>query len=155
MSNIKVIDRDTSDNEYMHKDFHGAFCYAIKYLEENYGLDDIEKYLQQVARTYFAPLTEKLKKDGLKALEDHWQDIFTREKGEFDISYEGDTLVLNVSKCPAICHLVEKNMLFTDNHCLTTVVVNKTICQDAGYDCSCEYEPGKGKCVQKFWKEQK
>ena len=147
----KVIDRKASDNEYMHKDFHGALCYAIKYLDDNYGQDAIEEYLQQVAETYFSPLTEKLKAQGLKVLEDHWRDIFTSESGEFDISYEDDTLVLEVSKCPAISYLKKNNMLYTDKYCLTTEVVNKTICQEAGYDCSCEYEPGQGKCVQKFW----
>ena len=152
---IKVIDCKASDNEYMHKDFHGALCYAIKYLEDNYGLDSVEEYLQQVAKTYFSPLTEKLKSEGMQALEDHWRDIFTSESGEFNISYKDDVLVLEVTKCPAIAHLKEKNMLYTDRHCLTTVIVNKTICQDAGYNCSCEYEPGKGKCIQKFWKEQK
>ena len=151
---IKVIDRKASDNEYMHKDFHGALCYAIKYLEDNYGLGSVEQYLQQVARTYFSPLTEKLKIQGLKVLEDHWRDIFTREDGKFNINYQGDVLVLEVEKCPAILYLKEKNMLYTDRHCLTTVVVNKTICQEAGYDCRCESETGKGNCVQKFWKEQ-
>ena len=151
----KVIDRKASDNEYMHKDFHGALCYGIKYLDDNFGNDATEEYLQQVAKTYFAPLTEKLKAEGLKALEDHWQDIFTRENGKFDIRYEDDKLILEVTQCPAITHLKENNMLYTDRHCLTTVIVNKTICQDAGYDCSCQYEPGMGKCIQKFWKEKK
>ncbi len=30
---IKVLDCKASDNEYLHKDFHGALCYAIKYLD--------------------------------------------------------------------------------------------------------------------------
>lgn len=149
----KVIDKKASDNKYMHKDFHGALCYGIKYLEDNYGQKAVEEYLQQIAKTYFSPLTKKLKTSGLKALEDHWQNVFETEDGEFNISYDDDILVLEVSKCPAINHLKEKKMLYTDKHCLTTVVVNKTICQEAGYDCSCEYEPGKGKCIQKFWQK--
>ncbi|MBN2455849.1 MAG: hypothetical protein JXB29_04825 [Sedimentisphaerales bacterium] len=152
---IKVIDRKASENEYMHKDFHGTLCYVIKYLEDNYGLGSVEQYLQQVAKTYFLPLTQKLKSEGLKALENHWREVFTREDGKFNISYEDDKLVLVVKQCPAIAHLKTRDMFFTDKFCLTTKVVNKTICQPAGYDCSCEYKPGKGKCIQKFWKEQK
>ena len=149
------MNREASDNEYMHKDFHGALCYAIKYLDDNYGQGATKEYLQQVARAYFVPLTENLKTQGLEALEGHWRDVFTREGGKFDIGYEDNKLVLKVTQCPAIAHLKEKNMLYTDRYCLTTVVVNKTICQEAGYDCSCEYEAGTDRCIQKFWKEQK
>jgi hypothetical protein len=152
---IKVIDCKQSDNEYLHKDFHGALCYAIKYLDDNFGEKATKEYLVQVGKTYFKPLSEKLKQEGLKALEDHWQYIFKKENGKFRLYYEGNKLVLEVDQCPAIAHLKEKNMLYTERYCQTTVVVNKTICQQVGYQCSCEYQPGKGKCVQKFWKEQK
>lgn len=149
---IKVIDRQASDNEYMHKDFHGVLCYAIKYLDDNYGQAATQEYLKQVAKTCFAPLTEKLRVEGLKALENHWQNIFSKEGGKFSISYEKDKLVLEVEKCPAIEHLKQCALFFTDRYCLTTKTVNQTICQDAGYNSSCQYQPGQGQCIQKFWK---
>jgi hypothetical protein len=62
-------------------------------------------------------------------------------------------LDINVSKCPAIMHLRSTGQLFTNRYCETTVNVNKAICECAGYDCSCEYVPGEGRCVQKFWKK--
>ena len=43
---------------------------------------------------------------------------------------------------------------YTDRFCLTTVVVNETICEGAGYKCSCDYKQGEGKCVQRFWKDE-
>lgn len=149
---VKVLDCKASDNQYLHKDFHGGLCYAIKYLDEKFGQDATVEYLQQVARTYFAPLTAKLKEQGLSALEEHWREIFTLEEGKFTLEYQDSTLVLTVDECPAVCHLKKRNQLFTDRYCETTKVVNKTICEDAGYCSSCEYEPGEGKCIQKFWK---
>ena len=148
----RVLDCKASDNQYLHKDFHGGLCYAIKYLDEKYGPDATTEYLQQVGRTYFGPLSEQLKREGLTALEEHWRRIFDLEGGDYTLEYEDDTLVLTVSSCPAVCHLKERDLLFTERFCETTKVVNDTICQAAGYGCSCEYEPGKGKCVQKFWK---
>jgi hypothetical protein len=148
----KVLDRKASDNVYLHKDFHGALCYGIKYLDDNFGQQATKEYLQQVGKTFFAPLSQALKKEGLSALGKHWNEIFTKESGEFEISYEGDTLILKVNKCPAIAHLVENNQLYTTRYCETTVVVNETVCEQAGYECSCKYEPGKARCVQKFWK---
>lgn len=152
---VKVLDCNRTDNEYLHKDFHGALCYAIKYLDDHYGHHATEEYLEQVGKTYFAPLAEKLKTTGLKALENHWQHIFQKEQGQFRLFYENDCLVLEVDCCPAIAHLKKKAMFFTERYCQTTVVVNKTICRRADYQCSCEYKPGEGKCVQRFWKEEK
>jgi hypothetical protein len=128
-------------------------CYAIKYLDANFGEDSIRDYLEQVAKTCFAPLTQKLELEGLTALEKHWQDIFSKEGGKFNIDYKDNKLILEVIECPAISHLKKIGQLCSDRYCETTVVVNRTICDQAGYKCSCEYEPGQGKCVQKFWKE--
>ena len=32
-----ILEQKASDNQYLHKDFHGALCYAIKYLDDNFG----------------------------------------------------------------------------------------------------------------------
>ncbi len=152
MKEIKVIDCKASDNEYLHRDFHGSLSYAIKYVEDNYGIEGVEEYLQQVARTYFKPLSDNLKIKGLSVLETYFSNMFTTEGGDFEIIKDEATLTLKVNKCPAVSHLKENNLFFTNNFCLTTKVVNETICEDAGYCCSCEYDSDKGKCVQKFWK---
>lgn len=149
----KILECKAADNEYLHKDFHGALCYAIKYLDDNFDEQATEEYLTQAAMSYFSPLIEKLKTDGLKALENHFRNIFTKEKGRFEIGYKDDKLILEILECPAIAHLKKRDLFFTDRYCLTTVVVNRTICKESGYNCSCEYEPGQGRCIQKFWKE--
>ncbi len=151
---IRVLDRKASDSEYLHRDFHGVLCYSIKYLDENYGPEATRRYLQQVGETVYSPLIESLRREGLPALERHWRDVFTKESGRFELSYEGGTLVLTVYECPAIAHLKRVNQLFTERYCETTVVVNETICRRAGYRCSCEYERGEGRCVQRFWREK-
>jgi len=151
---VKILDYKRSDNEYLHMDFHGALCYAIKYLDETFGEQATKEYLAQVGMTYFKPLSEKLKKDGLKALQAHWQAVFQKEQGKYKIYYEDKILVLEVDPCPAIAHLKKRNLFFTERYCQSTVVVNMIICQEAGYKCSTEYKPGEGKCIQKFWREQ-
>jgi len=148
----QVLDRTASDGEYLHRDFHGALCYAIAYLDREYGTDVTRRYLQQVARTCYAPLIERLSREGLPALEAHWQSVFEREGGRFSLAYEGRVLVLTVQECPAIAHLKARNQLYTERFCVTTQVVNETICRAAGCDASCAFEPGRGRCVQRFWR---
>ncbi|HXK61086.1 MAG TPA: hypothetical protein PLP42_14455 [Acidobacteriota bacterium] len=152
-SKLKILDCQASDHEYLHKDFHGALCYSIYYLDQKLGPQATRDYLVEVGRKNYKELVRRLRAEGLPALERHWQEVFTREGGKFRMEYEGQTLVLTVEECPAIAHLKKTGQLFTTRYCETTVVVNETICAEAGYSASCQYEPGEGRCVQKFWKE--
>jgi len=150
----KVLERNSSNNKYLHKDFQGALCYAIKYLDETFGPGAVSEYLKQVGRETFSPLITALKRDGLIALERHFKYIFELEGGQAEFKREDNCLVINVSKCPAIAHLKSTGQLFTERYCETTVNVNITICDMAGYQCSCEYKPGLGCCSQKFWRKE-
>ena len=151
--NGKVLECKASDNEYLHKDFHSGLCYAIRYVDDHFGPEATREYLQQVGETFYAPLTEALRAEGLPALEKHWRAVFTKEQGSFSLAYEGDALVLTVDECPAVAHLHKIECFYTERFCESTVLVNETVCRRAGYRCSCAYQPGQGKCVQKFWKD--
>jgi hypothetical protein len=149
----RVMEQKAGDHEYLHQDFHGALAYAIQYLDERFGPQATTEYLYQVADTCYAPLTALLQKQGLVALESHFA-IYSREQGRFSVRYDEETLVLEVQECPAIIHLKNTGQLFTERYCESTVVVMDGVCRNAGYCCSCTYEPGQGRCVQKFWKER-
>jgi len=108
--------------------------------------------LRYISENVYAPISRQLEERGLPALEEHWHNVFTAERGEFRTRYEDDTLVLEVSKCPAISHMQEKNHPIFEKFCEVTRLVNEGICHRADYDCSVEYDQTKGRCVQKFWK---
>ncbi|NLP09945.1 hypothetical protein GX408_06050 [bacterium] len=152
---IRIMDQRASDRDYLHKDFHGALADAVRYLDETYGYEATAEYLTQVGRTCYAPLIDKLKQEGLPALEKHLLSVFTREDGRFSIRWENGDLVLEVYQCPAISHLVRTGRPFTPRFCQSTVHVNEAICRAAGYHAVCDYEPGKGRCVQRFCPEEK
>jgi hypothetical protein len=145
--------RLSSNAEYLHKDFHGALCQAVKYLDDHYGKEHTRIYLKQFAGNYYSPVSVRLKENGLQELEKHWQRVFSLENGDFEQFYDNGKLVLKVNTCPAIAHLKKIGQFVTERFCQTTKVVNETICNNAGYNCSCHYEQGEGRCVQTFWKE--
>ena len=149
---LRILDCKATDHDYLHKDFHGALCFGIKYLDDRYGPEATAEYLRQLGRNCYSPLTEQLKADGLGALQKHWREAFTKEGGKFTLEYQDEVLVLTVHECPAIMHLKAINQLYTPRYCETTAVVNETVCVQAGYKSSCQYEAGEGRCVQKFWK---
>ena len=151
---LRILDCKAADHEYLHKDFHGALCYGIKYLDEHFGQKATGDFLRQVGLSYYSPLSRELKSDGLSALEKHWREILTKEGGNFSLELQDRVLTLTVHKCPAIAHLKKIDQFFTHRYCETTVVVNETVCNAAGYRSSCQYVSGEGRCVQKFWKPE-
>ena len=138
----------------VHKDFHGAMSYGIQFLTERYGWPEAEAYLRQMARAVYKPLIAKLKARGLPALREHWRRIFTLEGGVFTLSRKGPILELRVKRCPAVHHMKQFHYAIADRFCESTRIVNEEICKAAGYESSVEYDQGKGKCVQRFWKKR-
>ena len=143
--------------EHVHKDFHGAMSFALRFLSDRYGRGEMEEYLRRVAKEVYGPLRKRLKEEGLKALEEHWRKVFTLEGAEegkdFTLSYEDGALVLRVLRCPAVWHIKERGYKLSEDFCETTRIVNEGICLPAGYGCSVDYERGAGRCVQRFWRE--
>ena len=136
----------------VHKDFHGAFSYGIQFIMQSYGMDGLRAYLEKLADTVYAPLVKALDVEGLSALRDHWERIFTLEGGKFELRDEGDVLVLDVHECPAIAHLKRQGYTIDPNFCEHTRILNEAICKRAGYQSSVEYDQQAGRCVQRFWK---
>ena len=134
----------------LHKDFHGALSFSVRYLRERYGEKELRLYLKQVARNVYGPLVARVRKGGLKALRDHWRRVFTVEGGKFRQTLRGDTLVLEVKECPAIAHMRKNGYEVDRSFCLTTAVVNEEICRRAGLGFEVEYDTVHGRCVQKF-----
>ncbi|HEO69857.1 MAG TPA: hypothetical protein ENN80_01240 [Candidatus Hydrogenedentes bacterium] len=141
------------DDIAVHKDFHGALSFGLEFLEEQYGLDGMRAFLEGLAHTVYAPLVADLRERGLDALEEHWRAVFTIEGGDFELAMEGDVLILNVRRCPAIAHMREHRYAIAPHFCEHTRFVNDAICRAAGYASSVECDPEAGACVQKFWKD--
>jgi len=134
----------------VHKDFHGALSFGLKFLEEHYGEEGMREFLEGLAESVYAPLVRDLRTRGLAALRDHWQTVFDIEEGDVAIRMDGDVLVLEVRRCPAISHMQDRGYGIAEHFCEHTRIVNEAVCRAAGYDASVEYDQGTGRCVQRF-----
>ena len=136
----------------VHKDFHGAISYGLKYVYDNYGDNGVKEYLEDLANTVYSPLSKALKKSGLRELEKHWKKIFDLEDADYKLFYEDNVLNLKINKCPAISHMKKYGYEIFEGFCEHCKILNAKICENAGYQSSIEYDQNKGKCLQKFWK---
>lgn len=137
----------------VHKDFHGALSFALQHLESHYGRSEMEAYLRQVARAVYGPLSKALRRRGLRALEEHWRQVYEQEEGLVRIERTGNRLKFHVERCPAIHHMKERGYPIAEHFCESTRIINEEVCRAAGFCASVRYDQHKGTCVQEFWKE--
>jgi len=136
----------------VHKDFHGGLNHILDYIYERYGKEEMVKFLERVAKEVYRPHIERLRAEGLKALADHWQKIFTIEGADFELENTGVGLALKVNKCPAIEYMNINNLTIFERFCDHTRIINDEICSQAGYKASVEYDQERGCCIQRFWR---
>ena len=137
----------------VHKDFHGAFSYGLQHLYDHFGMEAVDEYLRRVGTRCYADLIERIREHGLPALEEHLRAIFELEEADFELGYEGETLVLRVHRCPALSHMQKTGYAIFHDYCRHTRVVNEAMCDAAGLETSTESDQTAMKCVQKFWKK--
>lgn len=136
----------------VHKDFHGALSYGIRFLAERYGEDKMRTFLYGLGSTVYKPLVEAIRQRGLPAMQEHLEQVFQSEGGDVESVIDGEVLVFQVHRCPAIQHMKEKGYDIAPHFCEHTRIVNEAVCGDAGYACSVEYDQEVGQCVQRFWR---
>jgi hypothetical protein len=147
----RVMDRRAADNEYLHKDFHGALNCGIVYLHRHFGEEAVREYLRDFGRRWHAPLRQRLLTEGLPALRRHFETLFGVEGATVRFEQTPDELVLHVEACPAVAHIRaqggEASPLFVE----TTRTVNEALCEGTPYLAELlSYDPQTGRSVQRF-----
>lgn len=149
----ETMTRKASDNVYLHKDFHGAMSAGIDYLEQHYGEEAVREYLREFTTTFYAPLIEDLKKRGLAALKEHFENLYKTEGGEIDITCSEDELALKVKACPAVMHIREKGYPVARLFHETTKTINEALCEGTPFAAElAEYDEETGRSVQRFYR---
>lgn len=152
MAREKMV-RKAADNVYLHKDFHGVLSIGIEYLQQRYGPEAVREYLRQFASSFYAPLTEKLREQGLGALQEHLEQAYRVEGGSIEIRCSQDELVLEVEACPAVTHLRQRGFPVASLFYETSTTVYESIC--AGTPFACEwlaYDERTGRSKVRFYR---
>ena len=151
----EVMRRKAADNQYLHKDFHGALSGGIDYLEKHFGEDVVREYLREFTVTYYAPLIEELKKRGLVALKEYFVKIYETEGSQIEVDCSEDELVIKVAACPAVTHMRQNNYTVARLFYETTRTVNEAMCDGTPFAAELvEYDDETGRSVQRFSRRQ-
>lgn len=151
----QVMHRSAGDNAYLHPDFHGALSAGIEYLHAHYGEDAVREYLWQFARTFYAPLTEALRRRGLIVLEERFRKICELEGGDVRFISSEDELRIEVDACPAVTHMRKQGYPVARLFRETTETVNRAICHETPFAAELvEYDDQTGRSIQRFYRRR-
>ena len=149
----ETITRRASDNEYLHKDFHGALSCGIDYLDEHFGEEAVRRYLRDFTHAFYAPLRKDLERRGLPALKDYFEALYRTEQGDVTFESGPDELVIRVAACPAVTHMREHGYPVARLFHETTRTVNEALCDGTAYAAELvEYDPETGRSIQRFFR---
>ena len=151
----EVMDRCASDNEYLHKDFHGALSAGIEYLHDNYGEEGVREYLRQFATVFYAPLIARLKQKGLLVLKEYFERIYEIEGGDIETTFSDNELMISVKACPSVMHMREHGYPVAQLFHETTRTVNEALCEGTPFAAELvEYDEPTGRSVQRFCRKK-
>lgn len=133
-----VMDVKASENEYFHRDFHISGMRGLEYVGNKYGDEAVREYLTRFAKAYYAPLAEKVKKEGLRALREHIENVYALEKASECVRcvITGGKLTVTVLGCPGVKYIRESGNDPTQWYIECTRTVNEAIADMCGLNFS-------------------
>ena len=83
-----VMDRDASDNEYFHRDFHSSMNMGIDYLGKKGGLSELRAYLDRYTENVYKRELSRIRENGLDAIKNIIVATYEKEKAVDVVSFE-------------------------------------------------------------------
>jgi hypothetical protein len=141
--------KDTGE---VHKDFHLATNTSINYILDTYGMATLREVFQRTAQKVYLDIYQHLQKGDTGPLCEHMEYYFEREAGEYKKTENGETITFEVTKCPAVAHLVDRGYEWSENFCLQTKLMNEAWSEGSQINITTEIK-GQGHCVQTMRRE--
>lgn len=152
---VKVMKRSSSDNKYLHKDFHISGDMGLKYVGEKYGDNGVKEYLRRFTTSYHSPLIESIKNKGLGTLEKYIKDIYMTEESPevLKTTLTEKDLLVEIECCPAIAYMKSKGHIPSKWYIEETRTVYETIADnsDLGFELL-SYDIDSGKTSYRFFR---
>ena len=148
----EIVDMKSSDNKYLHRDFHNSGNNALRYCGEKFGDEAVIEFLRGFAKSYFAPLVAKAKECGLAAINEWLLRLYEVEEASDLISTEltEDKLTVRIKKSPAIEHMRRLNQTPSKYYVEETRTVYGTIAEECGFRFNLIHYGDDGDAVYEF-----
>ena len=100
---ILVTDKQSSENKYLHRDFHLIMNRAIQHIGDNYGEKGVETYIKEYAKRYFSAMT-------LEEIKNYLVELYEKEEAsdKIEVTLTDKELAVKIVSCPAVEYILSK-----------------------------------------------
>ena len=120
--------------KYLHRDFHVCMAQCLEYGYEKYGEAGLKEYLAQYTLAFHKPLIAKAKEQGLAAIEEYLNWLYTEEEAPdaLEMVITQNALDVTVHYSPAVKFFKIRNFTPHESYALGTSEVYSVIAQECG-----------------------
>ena len=130
-------------------DFYFAINATFRFILQTLGAESLRRYWTELGSRYFAPVTERWRREGLPGVAAYWRAFFDAEPGaEVDVVPAQNTVTLEVKVCPAIRHLRAHGRGIVPCFCQHCYFISEAMAAPAAF--TVRIEGGNGSCRQTF-----
>lgn len=152
---IKIMSRKSTDNKYLHRDFHQTMNLLLDYIYKNFGKENLILYLKQFTKAYHLPLHESLKEGNIKVLRNYFIDLYEKEEWPVKINIIEDKLEIVQDECPGMNHIKSLGKTPTLHYIETYQTIYETLCDGTPFEYLLVYfDKETGSCKQIFSKKK-
>ena len=152
----KALHTTSEAYTYLHPDFHNSLARGIEYIAEHYGEEGLQAYLTKFTLAFHKPLLAKIKESGLSAIADYLRWLYETENAAdaLNIGESDSALEVEIIYCPAVKHLLSRDIIPHESFVATTSVVYDVIAKESGFNFEMlTYDHDTGAAKFRFFKK--
>jgi len=148
---MEVFERKASENKYLHRDFHISMNMLMEYICDNFGEDSLTEYLRTFSKEFHRQRKTALVEKGLISLKEYFDEIYSAEEWDVEISFSDRELRLSQKACPGISYIRKSGFSPIAQYMETYTTVYEELCTETPYEYKMfEFDNETGACTQVF-----
>ena len=151
----KTLHTTSEAYTYLHPDFHNSLVRGVQFIAEHYGEQGLREYLTKFTLAFHKPLLAKIKVKGLSAIADYLRWLYDTEQAPdaLKLTETEDALDVEIAYCPAVKHLLSRDIVPHESFEATTSVVYDVIAKESGFGFEMlSYDHATGAASFRFFK---
>ena len=130
----KTLHTTSEAYTYLHPDFHNSLVRGVQFIAEHYGEQGLREYLTKFTLAFHKPLLAKIKVKGLSAIAAYLRWLYDTEQAPdaLKLTETEDALDVEIAYCPAVKHLLSRDIVPHESFEATTSVVYDVIAKESG-----------------------
>lgn len=139
------------------QDFYGLYNIIFKWIEENYGRDELIKYWEKTTFSCYGDVITTLKQKGLIGIKNYYDELFDKENCNYKSHVVDGCLLYDIENCPPYNYFNNSKNPFDIplfNYCEHCFVQNTILAKESGNVFEVLECNNKGGCKLKFYKKK-